>query len=89
MMLVNRGLGIQVARLVAGHINILLGQEEGCCPQCCAPCAALAWLRDQADEPLSVWFEAWDTGWDWCAEDGHVRWAQVVACWTMTECHEE
>lgn len=39
---------LAAARLVAGHVDILWQQTQngdedfrGCCPQCCAPCAAL------------------------------------------------
>ena len=90
-MMVGPGLGLAVAQMVAGHINILLSQEEGCCPKCCGPCAALAYFRndEMADEALSVWLEAWDLNWDWCTQDGHVRWADIEAKWTMEECHSE
>lgn len=99
--LVEGEFGKQVAMLVAGVINshILncdmvrypgtIDTCDGCCPVCCAPCAALAWFRDNplARNQLAHWFADWDPGWDWCEPDGQIKWAEVEKHWTLTECH--
>jgi hypothetical protein len=89
--------GIQVAKLVAGAINQVLEAKEkdgqDCCPQCCGPCSALAYFRENvgADQSLGHWLLQWEgvPTWDWQLPSGRVDWAQLEAAWTMTECHEE
>jgi len=62
------GIGHALVQLMAGIINDHIlscdhvdGEEcEGCCPICCAPCHALASLRDHEDEAVTGWMLAWD-----------------------------
>lgn len=61
-------------------------QQEGCCPRCCNPCAALKALLDtgrldDVARPLgrdsSFWFEAGN-----CVDR-----VWLTAAWRMTSCH--
>lgn len=67
---------------------------EGCCPVCCAPCSAAAWLRDNADEWLTKALNVWWPGadWVWQRPDGGVDWAKVEWHWRNLEprlCHDD
>lgn len=94
---VEASFGTQVAKLVAGAINQVISAKEtygqDCCPQCCAPCSALAYFRENeaADESLGHWLMQWEgeVAWDWQLPSGRVDWSKLEAVWTMTECHEE
>lgn len=104
-----------IAMLVAGEINhhiVRCGNDgitdddcDGCCPICCAPCKAMAWFRDNANEMLTAAFKAWDDrnaaemghvrtpedepSWMWQLPDGSVNWAMIETHWKLTECHQE
>ena len=99
-----------VVMLVAGELNHHLlncsGDDDpatewkpwlgcdGCCPVCCAPCAALAWLRDNANDALTEWLNDWDPDpngrWDWQLPDGSVNWEMVARHWKpeLNNCHD-
>ncbi len=75
--------------LVAGHINMLASadEDEGCCPVCCGPCAALKTLLDagQLDDIVRTYGSQ---GWDWWdAETGQVDRGLLARAWRMTQCH--
>jgi hypothetical protein len=76
--------------LVAGTINHHIldtcqgGDDcEGCCPECCGPCATLAWFRDEANDKLTRWLNEVDPGASWCWQlpDGSIDWAAIEAHW--------
>lgn len=81
---------LTAARLVAGHVDILWdqwanGDEGGCCPWCCAPCAALKDLlaTGQLDELYGTYvdqgFGEMDT---WDAERRQVERTWLTEAWS-------
>lgn len=91
------GFRTAVAGLTAGSINQLLSSELGldpewpkdgtCCPECCAPCSALRWLRDNGI-PVGQWLaDAEMGGYDWQQPDNTIDWELIAQRWTMTDCH--
>lgn len=60
--------------------------DAGCCPMCCAPCAAV--LRLFQDGQLDEIVEAGASGYDWWnAERDEVDREWMHKAWRMTECH--
>lgn len=100
-----------VVMLVAGNLNHHLlncnGDDDpatewkpwlgcdGCCPECCAPCKAMTWLRDHANDALTEWLNDWDPHpngrWDWQLPGGSVNWEMVERHWKpdQLQCHDE
>lgn len=74
-----------VAGTINHHILCDSGSEEceGCCPNCCGPCHALAWLRDNEDATVTRWLNRTDPGasWIWQRPDGSINWAMIEAHW--------
>lgn len=96
--------GFVTGGLVAHVINNLLhdppmdhkgGELEvyGCCPVCCAPCASLTWLRDNAPTWAAAGVrDATGLAWDWQAEDGDIDWNVITERWKNADtygCHDE
>jgi hypothetical protein len=77
------------AFLVAGHLSILYraDQEEGCCPECCAPCAGLKQLLDvgQLDDIARPYYEKEGSSDIWV--NGQVDREFLKRAWRMTDCH--
>lgn len=68
--------------------------EEGCCPQCCGPCGALAYFANDPSakayaDRLSQTFGGntdpegkWGPySWRWQKPTGEIDWDQVYQCW--------
>lgn len=79
------------AFLVAGHLADLYmaDQDEGCCPECCAPCAALKQLLDagQLDDIARPYYEAGGGQGSDIWVDGQVDRELLKRAWRMTDCH--
>jgi len=65
------------------------GEEDGCCPRCCASCSALYELRQSKllnalvqQAPEHLWL---DSAW-WVNLMVDPEW--LTAAWRMTSCHE-
>lgn len=65
------------------------GEDDGCCPQCCAPCSVLKELQDSGllnalvrQAPEHLWLNA---AW-WINLMVDPEW--LSAAWRMTSCHE-
>lgn len=72
--------GWAVAGFAAGVINEHL-TDEGCCPDCCAPCDALRWLRNNRREELDdAIVTHLGMSWDWQDVD-RVDWAALDEKW--------
>lgn len=71
-----------IAYFAAGVINDhvldeVQPEQASCCPTCCAPCAALVWLRDNARDDLDrAVVEHLGAGWEWLA-DGRIDWERL------------
>lgn len=78
------------AFLIAGALDDLwyADQEEGCCPQCCAPCAALKQLLDagRLDDLVRPYEEQFSSE-TWL--NGEVDRNFLARAWRMTDCHDE
>jgi hypothetical protein len=64
-------------------------QREGCCPECCAPCAALAHLAatGQLDRIAADYIaRTGDSDW-WDGVEGRVDRAWLARAWRMVDCH--
>lgn len=78
--------------LAAGHLNHLHAvdqEDDGCCPVCCGPCAALKALLDagQLDSIVRDYAAGgWDC-WDTNADQVDRRW--LARAWRQTDCHTE
>ena len=62
--------------------------DDGCCPECCAPCKAVRDLvnSDQLDDILRG--TQFGAGWDyWDDENDQVNRALLGRTWRMEECH--
>ncbi|MEU8334728.1 hypothetical protein [Micromonospora tulbaghiae] len=75
--------------MAAGHLNQLhaADQNEGCCPVCCGPCAALKTLLDAGQlDDIARGYAA--GGWDvWDTERDQVNRAFLARAWRRTGCH--
>lgn len=75
-----------VAGFAAGVINDHLRDDgdptnDGCCPDCCAPCGALRWLRDNRRDELDDAIVAHlGMSWDWQNVD-RVDWDSLAGRW--------
>jgi hypothetical protein len=66
-------------------------QDEGCCPECCAPCAALSHLAatGQLDRIAGDYVaRTGDCDW-WDRAAGWVNRAWLDRAWRMTDCHDD
>lgn len=77
-----------IAALVDGIIEHHLRECEGsatclgCCPECCNPCVALKWFRDNdTRKELDSWIAKQQTGNDWQHPDGTINWEYLGAHW--------
>lgn len=62
---------------------------DGCCPECCGPCNAIKWFRNNAKQVIEAAVDGWWPGrsWDWQNPDGSIKWDLIEECWFMTDCH--
>lgn len=71
--------------------QIWYGEQEedslGCCPTCCAPCAALKALLDAGTLDDAVRHRTTSSWWD--ATNGRVDRDWLSKAWRMTSCHED
>lgn len=78
------------ARVINDHVldaREPLPEYHGCCAECCAPCGALAWLRDhRRDELDRAVVEHLGAGWDWMV-DGRIDWDRLNG--NLTRCGNE
>lgn len=85
-----RALGL----LITGAINNALMSVDpedpkgrGCCKQCCGPCAALDWYRNEephlADQAVMA---TGHRGYDWQTPSGRIDWYQLDEIWTRGMC---
>jgi hypothetical protein len=66
-------------------------QDEGCCPKCCAPCAALNHLAatGQLDRIAGDYVaRTGECDW-WDAAAGRVDPVWLARAWRLTDCHAE
>lgn len=101
-----RGDYIAIAQLVAGiidtHIMCQTGSDqcEGCCPECCAPCAGLRHIRDNMDWMLTSGLTMWaqqsrreciarfpDDDWDFPLSHHDWEMPQGGVNWPLIEAH--
>lgn len=82
---------LAVAKLARFAMDLLwqANRSHGCCPQCCAPCAALKHFNDvgMLSHILYMDPEASTHLW-WDVPKGRVNQAFLRKAWRMTECHE-
>ena len=81
------------AWLTAAALNQLDGGEgaddDGCCPECCAPCKALRRLDESGQLDDVVRGFAAGEGWYWWDEDaGRVDRGWLTRSWRLTGCHD-
>jgi hypothetical protein len=76
--------------LIAGHINQIRRQPEGCCPQCCGPCSALKYLSGPGQVVADIAMESItpiaSNGYGWQYPNREINWNMVERSWQISRC---
>jgi hypothetical protein len=78
-----------VGQLAAYALNSI-DTEDGCCPNCCAPCDALATLlcNNQLDEAVAAYVAHTGEAWTWWM-GGKVDRGWLAHALRRTDCHRD
>lgn len=56
--------------------------KPACCPECCGPCAALRWLRDNDPETANRALRLTGNGYNWQFPGGDMNWRFAEDAWS-------